>query len=305
MDKKKILIVTGTGDILGTGHLQRMLNLAVHLNRKNNFSASIYLKQNEHPVDKKYSGLIVDSIPSGTSLIIRDMRDSATEDIQLLKQIAPVLVIDDSGPGRESADYTVNLLPLPSGILNNIIPDTSLFLYGYNFSEGINLLKEKKSFEKNIDVAVYAGYNPSSELISLIKKSIPESAISVLLAGGGAVFLTGNISPSEFSYTEIISRTKIIITHFGLTMFEAHACGCSIAALNPTAYHKTLTDTVRDDFNIIYSSEYDSFSPKNLYKIIETKLQNYDAVEISADNILNIINSGAENFIKYIEKILM
>jgi hypothetical protein len=305
MDKKKIIIISGTGDILGTGHLQRMLNLAVHLNRKKNFSASIYLKQNEHPVEKKFSGLMTDSIPSGTQFIIRDMRDSSTEEIQLLKQTSPVLVIDDSGPGREYADHAVNLLPLPSRILNDIKPDTSLFLYGYNFSEGIKLLKEKDFFKKDIDIAVYTGYDPSSELTALIKKSIPESAQSVLLAGGGAVCLTGKSSLFESGYAEIISRAKIVITHFGLTMFEAHACGCSIAALNPTEYHNTLTDTVRDDFNIIYSSEYNSFSPENLYQIIDTELQNYNTPEISADKILNKISTGTENFIKYIEKIIM
>jgi hypothetical protein len=232
------------------------------------------------------------------------MRDSSTEEIQLLKQTAPVLVIDDSGSGRVLADYTLNLLPLPSGILNDSKPDTSLFLYGYNFSEGINLLKEKNSFKKDIDVAVYTGYNPSTDLTALIKKSIPDTADSVLLAGGGAVCLTGKSSYSGSEYAEIISRTKIIITHFGLTMFEAYACGCSIVALNPTKYHDSLTDIVRDDFNIIYSSDYDSFSPENLYEIIDSKLKNYDAVEISADKILNKINSGTENFIKYIEKIL-
>lgn len=60
MDKKKIIIVSGTGGILGTGHLQRMLSLAVNLNRTTDFSANIALKQNDIPIDEKFSYLLVD-----------------------------------------------------------------------------------------------------------------------------------------------------------------------------------------------------------------------------------------------------
>ena len=113
MDKKNIIIVTGTGGILGTGHLQRMLNLAVHLNSTDDFSASIFLKQNYYHTEKSFGNIITDSIPENTDLIIRDMRDSSAEDIQLLKEKAPVLVVDDSGPGNMSADYIITLLPVP------------------------------------------------------------------------------------------------------------------------------------------------------------------------------------------------
>ena len=89
MDKKKITIVTGTGGILGTGHIQRMLNLAVHLNREINFSASIYLTQKEYPVEEKFNELITASIPADTDLIIKDMRDSTIEEMNLLRRISP------------------------------------------------------------------------------------------------------------------------------------------------------------------------------------------------------------------------
>jgi len=304
MDKTKIVIVTGTGGILGTGHIQRMLNLAVYLNRTDNFTASIYLKQNEFPLDRKFTGLLIDAIPPDTKLIIRDMRDSSAEEIQILKQRAPVLAIDDSGAGRESADYAINLLPVPSENSEHVKPDTSLFLYGYNFTEGIDLLKEKNSFNRNIDIAVYAGYNPSPELISSVRKSIPDSCTSVLLERGIAVNFTGEALKSDTPYAEVISRSKIVITHFGLTMFDADACGCKIAALNPTSYHSSLTDIIHNDFNIIYSSEYDNFSFDALRKIIQHELKNTGDKNFSPSDILIKINRGTENFIKYIGKII-
>ncbi len=302
MDKKKILIVTGTGGILGTGHIQRMLNLAVHLNMKNNLSASIYLTQNHHPVKNKFTYLLTDSIPPDTDLIIKDMRDSSVDEINSLRKTAPVLAIDDSGDGKAFADYNLNLLPVPSDTESIIKLETSLFIYGYNFAEGISQLKHK-SISKDIDVTIYAGYDPSSELITSIKKSIPESINSILLKKGKADNFTGEILKSEIPYAEIIARSRIVITHFGLTMFEADACGCKIAALNPSEYHSKLTGIMNQDFNIIYSSEYTSLSIEDLKNTIETELKKkYDDI-ILPDKILNKINTGTENFIKYIEKV--
>ncbi len=303
MDKKKITIVTGTGGILGTGHIQRMLNLAVHLNRNNNFSASIYLVKNEHPLEEKFNGLISAIIPADTDLIIKDMRDSTFDEMNSLRGIAPVLTIDDSGMGRDFADYIINLLPVPSDKGSAIKPDTSLFIYGYNFTEGISLLKNTNSIIKDIDITVYAGYNPATELVSSIRESIPEYANSVLLKEGKAINLNGNVLETETSYAEIISRSKIVLTHFGLTMFEADACGCKIAALNPTLYHSKLTETVRSDFNIIYSSEYKTLSPESLKNRIKTELKQNAGTSISLAEILKKINNGTDNLIKYIEKV--
>jgi len=304
MDKKKITIVTGTGGILGTGHIQRMLNLAVHLNMKNNFSASIYLTKNQHPVDSKFDYLLTDLISPDTDLIIKDMRDSSADEINSLRKTAPVLTIDDSGEGKDYADYSLNLLPVPSEKKSFIKPETSLFIYGYNFAEGISQLKHK-SVSKDIDITVYAGYAPSPDLISSIKKCMPESINSILLKKGKPVNLTGDFLKSEISYAEIIARSKIVMTHFGLTMFEADACRCKIAALDPTEYHSKLTEIMNQDFNIIYSSEYTSLSIEDLMNTIETELKNKSDNIILPDEILNKINTGTENFIKYIEAIII
>ena len=304
MDKKKITIVTGTGGILGTGHIQRMLNLAVNLNRKENFSVSIFLSQNEHPQEDKFNRLITAVISADTDLIIKDMRDSTIEEMNSLRLIAPILTIDDSGTGRDIADYAVNLLPVPSVNGSAVKPETSLFIYGYNFTEGISLLKSNTTFTKDIDVTVYAGYNPAPELISSIRESIPDSDDTVLLKKGKAFKLTGNVLKTETPYAEIISRSKIVITHFGLTMFEADACRCKIAALNPTEYHNKLTEIVSSDFDIIYSSEYKTLSPEILKNRIEAELKNNTEPIISPEEILKKINNGTENFIRYIEKII-
>jgi hypothetical protein len=152
------------------------------------------------------------------------------------------------------------------------------------------LLKEKKSIKKDINIAIYVGYDPDKELISNIKKSIPEDISSTFL--------------NDIGYAEILCRSKIVITHFGITMFEAHICGCEIAALNPSAYHSSLTDLIYDDFGILHMSDYTTFMEDKMFNIIEQNLKIINDKVISIDNILKKINSGNEKFIKYIKEIL-
>ena len=303
MAKKNVLILTGTGGDLGSGHLQRMLALAVHLNSTDHFQAEILLKENIFPPDESLKNIFTGTIPVNTDLIIRDMRDSSINEILHLKEKAPVLAIDDSGKGNAQADYKLTLLPLPSDENNPVIPDTDKFLYGYNFSKGIESLSGKNITAREFDVAVYAGYNPPENLISEIKNAIPASATSILLSGNKPVILTGRISHESKSYTEILCSTKIIVTHFGLTMFEAHICGCGIAALNPSPYHNTLTEIIKDKFNIIYSSEYSSFSPQLLHDILKTSLAISYEKNISINSILGLININLKNFTVYLEQI--
>jgi uncharacterized protein YjcR len=86
-------------------------------------------------------------------------------------------------------------------------------------------------------------------------------------------------------------------------MFEAHICGCKIAALNPSGYHNSLTDLIYDDFSIIYMSDYTSFMADEMFNIIDQNLKIIDDKVIRIDSILKKINSGNKNFIKYIKKI--
>ena len=77
---KKIIIVTGTGGHLGTGHFQRMVNLAMVINREQNLSASIFLPHNnERSLTEKFKDLLIENIPAGTDLIIRDMREGKSD----------------------------------------------------------------------------------------------------------------------------------------------------------------------------------------------------------------------------------
>jgi spore coat polysaccharide biosynthesis predicted glycosyltransferase SpsG len=316
---KKIVIVTGTGGDLGTGHFQRMANLAVSINKEKSLSASIFLSSSTHThshthrhthehthkediLTERFKDILIEDIPQDSDLIIRDMRDSSIDEMESLKKIAPVLAIDDIGEGKNLADHTLYLLPTSAA--DEIKLNSGLFLYGYDFIYGIELLKGKKSIKKDIDAAIYLGFDPDKELVSKIKRSINKNISAILLANGRALSLTGMVIPDNIRYGEILCRSKIVITHFGITMFEAYICGCKIAALNPTLYHNILTDIIYDDFNILYMSDYASFAPDEMFNIIDQNLKIINDKAASVDKILKKIRSNNENFIKYISEVI-
>lgn len=193
MDKKKIIIITGTGGILGTGHLQRMLNLASFMNDKNEFDISLMIRAGNYPLPVQFSRMKTDTLPEKADLIIRDMRDSSKEEISSLGRIAPVLVVDDAGKGRDAADHSIDLLPRPAEASSEFIIHTESFLYGYNFTRGIESLGDRAFHSRDIDIAIYAGFNPPPSLLSQISKSVPDSSRAIILSAGGPVVLTGGI----------------------------------------------------------------------------------------------------------------
>ena len=305
MNKKKIVILTGTGGDLGTGHLQRMMNLASYINEKHDFEISLLIKSGDYPLPPELSMMKISSLPGSCDLIIRDMRNSSKQEMLALSGTAPVLAVDDAGEGKNSAGNSIDLLPLPLSSSAQIQADYCRFLYGYTFKQGIKELRDENIQKRDIDVTIYAGFSPPESLLSQISKSIPENTRVVILSAGKPVVLTGDPLPDKISYSGILARTKIVMTHFGITMFEAHICGCEIAALNPTNYHSELTGTVRRDMKIIHSAEYANFDPVIMSDDLMLNLKKSNFPVLSPEDILDKINNGLENFTRYIYKILM
>ncbi|HOP64010.1 MAG TPA: hypothetical protein PK358_12010 [Spirochaetota bacterium] len=305
MEKNNIIIVTGTGGELGTGHLQRMLNLVSYITGKHNFDVSILLQKGEAGIPERFRHMLITSLPPSADLIIRDMRDSSKEEITSLKSIAPVLAVDDAGEGRSSADHYVDLLPNKISGSNEPGFYTEKFIYGYNFTEGIKNLSGADPVSRDIDITIYAGFNPPEELLTKISKSIPESTKAILLSSGRPVVLTGEPLHEDVSYAEILTRSRIVMTHFGITMFEANICGCIISALNPTPYHGELTALIEKEMRIIHSALYSDLDPVILSEDINMNLKKNLAAAVSFNDILERINIGLENFTRYIYKILL
>ena len=298
MYRKNITIITGTGGALGTGHFQRMCYLADSLNSTGKFNVRLCLTEGSPDVPESLREIMIDSIPPGTELIIRDMRDSSEEDINFLRKKAAVLVIDDTGPGRNVADYIIDLLPNP---VNQSVPE-KISLFGYNFISEIKAMKTEV-FAKDIDVAIYTGYKPDPAVVEGIRESIPAGASAVLFSYGRASLIAGEAHLNT-GYTDLLLRSRVLITHFGITMYEGDLAGCRILTVNPTEYHSKLTAMIAGKINVIQAGEYGNIDHELIYDEIARVRKTAGFQIISKRSIRERININFEYFLKMFNNII-
>ncbi len=242
MKPEQIALLTGWGRGLGSGHIQRMASLVFHLNQSGWCRA--------HLVCEPYSSLppeltteFKSQIGTGTELIVRDKRDSTTEEMRLLQQIAPVLTIDDAGAGRFLADHVVDLLP---NLLHQD-PDQKEFYKPDMFLFGAGFLQSLKSSSRNhlsrdYDYALYPGLDASPDHLDFLRSLIPKDCTSLILQGTSSYLSVNNVREPfpPLTYAEALLSSKVMMSHFGITLYEAQAAGCHLVALNPTDYHSRL-----------------------------------------------------------------
>lgn len=300
MSRKNIVIITGTGGPLGTGHFQRMLTLASEIESRGDFNLSILSNRSE-VIPDQFRHRSVESLPGKCSLIIRDMRDSSESEMMELKSISPVIAVDDTGKGRDRADYIIDLLPNP---VNSLSPQNyreNFFLYGYNFTREIEAALSKIR-EKFINIAIYTGSDTPTQVREYLEKILPEKSSLVHLTGQKpGDFHTGEPVYENLTYAEILLGSEILITHFGITLFEGFLSGCGLFTVNPSDYHRALTDMVRKKMNITDSADLSVKDAKFLLqKIIDESSRKVPSHEKAA----SAIKRGPENFYSFIRSLL-
>ncbi len=291
MDDKSVTIITGTGKELGTGHFQRMLNLASFINSSGKYHA--FFLTNESLIKNSFLSKLntVREIPEDTALIIRDMRDSSPADVSQLRRKAPVMVIDDAGKGRFSADYRIDLLPGPH---NNDQRD-DLFLYGYNFTESLKS-HDTEFIEKSNDLLLYQGAGDKDRCMEKIMNNLPQN-ISYKIIGN-------TIPEVNFSYAETLISTKVVVTHFGIMLYEAFLSSCSLAVINPSSYHDMLTDKVSCRLPLVNLGQASQINYKAASDSLFRLVKSYDKKMIEVKKISEQINRNLMNFYNMIEKII-
>ena len=297
MNEKSIVIITGTDGHLGTGHFQRMCTLAYHLNLTSSYNAKIVIKSGNPAIPPQVENFISPDIPSTASLVIRDMRDSTEEDIRLLKKTAPVLVIDDTGPGRGAADFIIALLPSPV----SANPSNGMFIYGYNFINSIRNMSLHE-FIKDIDVSIYAGYDPDMDYVERLLQAIPPKASVVLFNKNRPVELSGKGLPIG-AYADTLLRSRVLITHFGITMYEGELAGCTVVLVNPSPYHSELTRLAGRKLELIPAGEYQEINHKLIHSVVSANLKEKKLRIISSRSINERINISLDYLISHINRI--
>lgn len=302
MIDKNISIITAWGNGYGTGHIQRMISLLSALIELG-WKVSIILDRIPIFFPQSLKRSIVHEIDYRSSLIIRDMRDSTIEEIKLLQNISPVLVIDDMGPGRLEADFSCSLLPhyqYPFDIKEML----SRFIFGYNFIQDLRAIKHD-IVDKTIDYSIYLGADPSADIINKISVLMSENKISRLLTSHGIFsFDKGKLLPQPtIPFGELLLSTKSLITYFGITLFEGYISKCRLITINPTDYHSTLSDNLQTHLPLDNLGTYESIDTQLARSVLNQSQQNPITI-IRPCDILDTATLSLKSFIDYLINIL-
>jgi hypothetical protein len=285
-------IVTGWGNGLGTGHVQRMASLATFINLRTDARAFLVAGRKPDFLPAELHEFFLSGIRPGTGCIIRDKRDSSEAEIRELKKIGNVITIDDRGPGRSIADAVIDLLPNPE---NGRYKKES-FIYGYNFIDSMQRIGQEY-VRKDLDALLYCGYRPSRETVDFLISCLPRDASCAILHGSGACFVYEGmaITPCR-PYAETMLSARVLITHFGIALYEGHVCGCRLACINPTEYHSRLADIAGNDIDAVNLGLMSSIDPGNARQTIRDMIQNPHADAIDPRAVYKKIEAGLEHF---------
>lgn len=301
MSAGRITIVTGRGNSLGDGHIQRMCALAEFLN-SDGFQPFIVTDGDLPPSirNKEIKALHLRVLPKKTDLIIRDMRDSSLADIKALRAKAPVLVLDDRGRGRTSADAAIDLLPHYEHLNDKKAYRPEAFIYGYGF---VNSLKNIGADTLAKDTA-FAAYMGQAD-IGLLLPMLPLSLSGVIISNGKYLKAeNGRISgETNRPYAEIIAGAKALITHFGITMYEGALTGASLVALNPSEYHGRLTELAGRELKIANAGLYKNADSENVKEIISSAVKEAKASAVNLKLVAEKTVANLRNFVRLFDEL--
>lgn len=305
MSDRDIAIACEWGQGYGTGHIQRMSALLWYLNKFTDLKATLLHLKTPDFFDKDMRAYISPVLNKKTALILRDMRDSTIAEIDRLKKKAPVLAIDDLGEGRNISDFALDLLPNPNLKSRNDDFVKNIFIYGYNFIQGL-LDLHGQSFEKYIDFALYPGADSHGDYINFLISLLPEKSTVAVLAGRNSYIKQDRniekLNPGR--YAEILLSSKVLISHFGILLYEASLAGCKIITINPGHYHSMLSDIAPGYLEITNLGVYSEMEMNFTIRDIGETLLKPNCNVISAENVFETVKKNLERFNNYLKNIL-
>jgi len=223
----------------GTGHFTRAVSLLMNLSSA--WRCILYIpedSENVPSVPADFPGELTHRLPSRAHLVVIDRFRSTEDDIREFRTLGPVLAIDEGGRGRSGADYLLDIIPsLPYGKEMANLSEPRLL--------SLPSTRRKDSSSSLRSVLVLAGGENAAGLALPTARALaslfPEVTVIDPAAKGVSRDDSGlTVSAPVPALRETLFRYDLVVTHYGLTAFEALAAGCRVILFSPTRYHYRL-----------------------------------------------------------------
>ena len=271
--QKHILIVPAAEQGLGGGHITRCISLVKDL-RALDKEACLYMPHRAFTAKTENlfktmnfnkALLITDSFLSVQNdksekygMIILDRFQTPADEFLRWKQIAPVIGIDEGGSSRDDFDFLIDILiPEKMGKTRANIASPSLILKKFTANQHESVqparTQTEKTFQSDIKLKVLItfGHEDASGLglktARYLSALVKDFAMDITLIKGALAANSGQLTINNVlilhsipNLAERLNEYDIVITHYGITAYEALYAGTSVLLAHPTSYHKKL-----------------------------------------------------------------
>jgi 2-polyprenyl-3-methyl-5-hydroxy-6-metoxy-1,4-benzoquinol methylase/spore coat polysaccharide biosynthesis predicted glycosyltransferase SpsG len=252
MNRTAILIAPCCEEGRGGGHLNRCIALTNDL-RALGREAWLYLPDKTVKItnllkSKNFNSSWIinnEQINRSFGLIILDRFQTPRDEILRWKKIAPVIGIDEGGSYRDYFDFLIDIL-IPERFIK---PSANITSCGFlELPKNSKTAQDTKS-SKVLKILISFGQEDaaglgSSVLKKLLKKNLNETEITLLKGAlnNSKLQIPGSVKVLDFipNLADHLHEYDLVITHYGITAYEAIFAGTEVLLDHPTLYHKKL-----------------------------------------------------------------
>jgi spore coat polysaccharide biosynthesis predicted glycosyltransferase SpsG/2-polyprenyl-3-methyl-5-hydroxy-6-metoxy-1,4-benzoquinol methylase len=251
-----VLFYTAWGGSYGMGHLRRCLSVIGA--GRGAFDAIVFRARGEGASDRAPDRLkriearvrFVDDLDevSGANLVVADVRETSHGEMKRLWRIAPVISVDDMAAGSFFSHVSIRT---PSGegrSRSASLSETNFSGFPYVvLGEGAGCVvgRRRLSFKGKKGILVsFGGSDPGNLSVPVASLLISAGLEPTVVAGP---FFTRDLSGLSCGVVEapddlprLIDRAEVLITSYGIAVFEAFALGTPVVLINQSEYHSSL-----------------------------------------------------------------
>jgi 2-polyprenyl-3-methyl-5-hydroxy-6-metoxy-1,4-benzoquinol methylase/spore coat polysaccharide biosynthesis predicted glycosyltransferase SpsG len=240
-----ILVVPAFESGRGGGHIVRSQELVQSLRRKG-VDAALYL-----PAEKASRGgewVVSDICAESVDLIVLDRFRTSVQEFAFFRKKAPIIGIDEGGASRKYCDFLIDMLPALAGRhpanMNapRLLPLPRTRRPAFAPVPQGNLIR----------VLITFGMEDPAGLTAPAASSLAGDGrfnVSVIAPLGAAQGLPEGVQVLKPApdLRERLAEYDLVITHFGLTAFEAIYARVPVVLFSSSRYHKRLADAAGFD----------------------------------------------------------
>lgn len=251
--KNPVVLIPAVEKGHGTGHLHRCLQVAL----KNDWF--VYIPENK--TLEEADSVITDYVAQGlkTDLIISELPDETyspviivdnfciTEELlELCKNAKSLISIDDGSDFGEYCDYVLDVIPSLTKKYSNLTEPGFI-------QKPANVHKTPvtaASIQTGKTLVCFGGEDPAgltSKVINSLRAVLPDSEITAIVSEKVKNVFEQSVKNLNIKVSGPVSNLKeklceydLVVTHYGLTAFEAAAAGCGLILLPTTPLHLNL-----------------------------------------------------------------